>query len=70
MFILPVTDVSNYIENVFYIYFRGIYCQNISYYLRKIFKIAVVDASNLIMQLVKKLISALSLSITFSKLLA
>ena len=70
MFILPVADVSNYVENVFHTYFKGIYCQNISYYLKEIFKIAVINASNLIMQLVKKLILALSLSIIFSELLA
>ena len=62
-----VADVSSHVKNVFHIYFRGIYCQNISYYLREIFKIAVVNASNLIMQLAKKLILALPLSIIFSK---
>ena len=61
MFMLSVTDVFNHVENVFYIYFRNIYCQNISCHLREIFKIAVVDALNLIMQLAKKLILALSL---------
>ena len=70
MFILPVADVSDHVENVFYTYFRGTYCQNISCHLRETFKIAVVDASNLIMQLAKKLMPALSLSITFSELLA
>ena len=69
MFTSSVTDISSHVENVFYIYFRGIYCQNISCHLREIFKIAVVDASNLIMQLVKKLMPALSLSIIFSELL-
>ena len=70
MFMLPVTDVSNHVENVFHTYFKGTYCQNISCYLRETFKITVVGASNLIMQLVKKLMSALSLSIIFSGLLA
>ena len=70
MFTSSVTDVSNYVENAFHIYFRGTYCQNISYHLRETFKIAVVDALNLIMQLIKKLMPALSLSITFSELLA
>ena len=66
---LSVTDVSNHVKNVFHIYFRGIYCQNISYHLREIFKITVVDALNLIMQLAKKLMSVLPLSIIFSELL-
>ena len=70
MFMSSVIDVSNYIKNVFHIYFRDIYCQNISCHSREIFKITVVDALNLIMQLVKKLMPALSLSITFSELLA
>ena len=70
MFTSSVTDVSDYVENVFYTYFRGTYCQNISCHLRETFKITVVDAPNLIMQLVKKLMPALSLSITFSELLA
>ena len=70
MFISSVADVSNHVENVFHIYFRGIYCQNISCHLRETFKITVVDALNLIMQLVKKLMLALSLNITFSESLA
>ena len=56
-----ITDVFNHVKNVFNIYFKDIYCQNISCCLREIFKITVVNALNLIMQLVKKLILVLSL---------